>query len=224
MVLGCFQSVAIISKASVATHALATGGSGGGLCSEWPEGGDAADPLGEEGERQGGGFGATSSPATGMRERRGRCDRQGEHESSHISPACRWGPRQVTLERPEVSFRGVRSGPSSCKEVLTPADAATLAQQLAMLAAVELAAFSNIPHDLQPLRAQAGRASSSLLSRSSILQAAHAVGLRERLVLLRNMLDRIVEGPRQDEKVREYKATMMAWWRGSSYTPMQIAA
>ncbi|KAL8430770.1 hypothetical protein Efla_004006 [Eimeria flavescens] len=225
LISSCFRYVAVTPKDGVAHRAVASSGSDRFLCPDWlgvasADDGFSADELFAQNE--------LGEGAAGM-----------ELYAPYRNPdplASFWGPRRMPLK-----WRGkVREALHRVKDLATVfaaaltsldhLDAARLATELTVLAAIELSAFGCIPNVLQPVRAEVATAYASLIERL-LSEASKSGALRGtvhlwRLDLYKHLLGRLGEIPPTSEVLASdtYKRIMVRQWRVCSYTALQVAA
>ncbi|KAL8434304.1 hypothetical protein ACSSS7_003248 [Eimeria intestinalis] len=226
LILRCSQHMSFYPKKRAATRSLASGGSGGGVCPNWPGGGGGEDQSGDQDEHQGynpeGGESSASTPFGGR------------FPGQRISSPRAWGRRQIPpkwkdrFEHVLGMVEQLATTMTSLLPSVTPEDAVLLGMNLSTLAAVELGTYAYISADLQPSRARAGTAFidvlQALLEMEETRNAARNMGVESRLSLLRQFHGELAGTPPLTERFRDYRLTMMSWWRAGFFTATQVAA
>ncbi|KAL8452375.1 hypothetical protein Emed_001380 [Eimeria media] len=225
LVSQCIHHISSYRGLKVTTRSLAAGGFGGGFCPDWPEDEDAEDPPSGEQGHPPGALAPGQNPA---------------HTAlvggAHGQPpqAAGWGRRRMPPKwRERVKhvlgmIHHLATTASSLIPSMTPEDAVVFCVKLSMLAAVELATYAYTPDEVQPVRAQAGRAfidlMQTLLGMQSTRSAAIALHLESTIYHLWQFHEALAETPKATEQFKDYRATIMAWYRTGHFTLTQTAA
>ncbi|KAL8455689.1 hypothetical protein Emag_000511 [Eimeria magna] len=222
LVFQCIQHSSFYPGPRDAIRSLAAGDFGGDFCIDWSEDGGAGDSPSDENAHQGRVSETGPSPAMTA----------GAHVQQTLIRG--WGHRQIPskwegrFRRVLGSVHQIATTALTMLPSLTPEDAVSFSMQLSMVAAVELATYAYISDNLQPLRAEAGRAFIDLLQAvldmESTRAAARSMGLSSKLYLLQQFHRELGGVPPLTERFRDYRLMMISWWRTGFFTTTQILA
>ncbi|KAL8452377.1 hypothetical protein Emed_001382 [Eimeria media] len=225
LVFQCIRPMAFNPGSRVATRALGAGGFDDGSCAGWGEAGGAGDPSSDEDGHQEADAEPGPSQASTAAARRRRIQQP-------FTPG--WGPRQMPpkwKERFKTVLGRIHQLATTAMTLLPsmfPEDAVQFSVQLAMVAAVELGSYAYLPDEVQPLRAEAGKAFAdllqALLDMESTRAAAINMGVDSNISNLRRFHGEIAGVPPETELFRDYRLMMISWWRTGYFTATQLLA
>ncbi|KAL8452372.1 hypothetical protein Emed_001377 [Eimeria media] len=231
VLLRCFQYVSFVPKVAAGNRSLASGGSDGDLCPNWP----ANEDIGGSGDEndQGRVAGAAGLPAAAGAAQLPSAQ-EGEAGSFQESAENGWESEEMPpqwMGRAVGLFLALETLPSTYMALfpsLDPSEAAKLCERLLLIGMVELASMAYVPSALQPMRFEAAEAFTSIFqqvqSNEATWKAAKHMRLHRRLETLNLLLFEIGAAPPKNVGFQNYKATMTSCLNTASYSITQVSA
>ncbi|KAL8452373.1 hypothetical protein Emed_001378 [Eimeria media] len=232
VLLRCFQYVSFVPKVAAGNRSLASGGSDGDFCPNWP-GNEEIEEGNADGKKDQGVSGAAGLPvAAGVAQLPSA--QEGEAGSFQESAENGWESEEMPpqwMGRAAGLLHALKTLPSTFKilfPLLEPSEAVYLCERLLLIGVVELASMAYVPSALQPMRFEAAEAFTSIFqqvqSNEATWKAARQIRLHRRLAKLNKLFYEIGAAPPKNVGFQDYKATMTSCLNTASYTITQVSA